>query len=164
MAAITYTEINDSVRKTLQNMIDSGGGKTEAFLQNYVYLLYLETQKKRWAQINVDADFIGGEWPQLKNKKDEEYKRKKYASYIGGGEQLMVRKGTLYNSIVNPGDQNHEKIIAGGTMRINTLVKYAKYLDAGTEKMEARVFSGFSDIFKNSILTKYKTFITGDAI
>lgn len=155
---ITVKKISSAVTNALQDMIKRAN-LVPAFLSRVVYNKYLQAQKKRWGTDNQGDEFEGGAWKSLKNKKDEDYKKRKYASYPGGGTKLLVRNGALYNSIVDPADTNHEAIFTDTGIHINTLVKYAGYIDEGTEKMEKRPFSLFSESWKQGIMNDFEAYM-----
>lgn len=159
---IKVTKVRNDVEKSLDEMINKANFAA-GYLARVVYPTYLESQKERWATDNSGEDFTGGAWRDLKNKRDKYYKAIKYAAYPGGGTKKMVREGSLYLSIVDKSNSNHEAIFLENSMTVSTAIKYAGFLDDGTSHMEARPFSGFSDTWKSRILSNFEDYVAGIA-
>jgi hypothetical protein len=158
MPSVKFSTISNSVTKALEDMVEKAH-LAPAYLSRVVYQTYLNAQKERWSTYNKGPNFSGGVWPELKNAADRAYKAVKYAAYPGNGTRVLVRTGKLYNSIVDRTDRNHEMVIFGSKMTVNTLVNYAPYLDQGTPKMVKRVFSEFSDSFYQKIVEDYSEYV-----
>ncbi len=114
-----------------------------AYLNRVVYKEYQKAQRDRWKTENVGPDFVGGQWRSL-DPIYAAWKKKKYSSSPGGGTKLLIRTGTLVQSVVGPGE-GHEKIVTNRSIRINTSVPYATYVD------ETRNFTQWSPVFYGRI-------------
>lgn len=131
------------------------------YLDRIVKQDYINTQRTRFMDENVGADFDGGRWESM-DAKYADYKRKKYAAYPGGGTKINVRTSNLLESLllsdnfypspepsrIRGGKQSRGEAMAGSLALVNatsihiyTMVPYASYVD------ENRTFSKWSQHF-----------------
>lgn len=136
----------------------------EGYLNRIVKQDYIKTQTNRFESENVGPDFDGGKWESL-DQKYAEYKRKKYASFPGGGNKVNVRQSNLLQSLLlqdsyypapepkkiragkkgspSKGEQTAGSlaVVNATSIHIYTMVPYASFVD------EERTFTKWSQYF-----------------
>lgn len=107
-------------------------GSLQSFLNKNVVKQYQNIQRKRWMTENNSET---GQWQPL-TVEYAKAKKRRFASYAGKGEKLLIATGKLQKSVIGPGD-GFRKIATPRSLIISTSVEYAPYVD------EARSFSSY---------------------
>lgn len=114
-------------------------GSLQSFLNKNVVKQYQNIQRKRWMTENKSETGQGDsaihEWQPL-TVEYAKAKKRRFASYAGKGEKLLIATGKLQKSVIGPGD-GFRKIATPRSLIISTSVEYAPYVD------EARSFSSY---------------------
>lgn len=155
MAESGIKALNNTITEALEAMV-SRASFTSGFLTRVVYPDYQNAQRTRWINENSGEDFAGGAWPAL-NVKYAEQKKKRFADYEGSGSKMLIATNRLQKSVIGPGE-DHQRVIDATSIRINTRVPYAVYVDS------VRSFSGWSPIFYSKIYKKYSDYIAKNII
>jgi len=101
--------IENKVKSRLEKMTQKVRSP-KAFIQMTLYPKYLEHQMLRWASENY------GQWKPL-NPDYERMKKKKFASFPGAGNKMMIARGRLYKAVL--GQNNfHAKIITDSSLSV----------------------------------------------
>lgn len=137
MANTGISEVENNVRDSLEGMI-SRGRSVSTYLNRVIFRKFQKEQNERWQTQNASQ---GESWNSL-NPVYERYKKKKFASYEGGGSKMMIATGKLSQGARAVDPSYFYKLISDTQfiIGINTgTVAYAGY--AG----DARPFMSFSD-------------------
>lgn len=119
--------ISDKLNAMLDNVRGTG---LQSYLATTVFKQYQQFQLARWQSAGSGDSSVttseGDRWEAL-NKKYLKRKRKKYATFDYGGNQMLVAKGDLLKSVIGPG--NGQQILTTQTgMTITTTLYYAKFV------------------------------------
>lgn len=117
--------IDQAVTKNLQAKLKRARLIT-GFLNRVIYPMYQNAQRLRWVSQNTSE---GTQWAELTSKSYIARKAIMFASFPGGGKELMIASGTLFASVTGDDLTYHKKIIQGNSMQIYTSVPYAPYAD-----------------------------------
>jgi hypothetical protein len=130
-----FEKTSDGIEVTIRAIV-TRGHTMSSYLNRYLYPKYQQAQIERWQTANQSQR---EEWraltPQYKKRKI-----KKFASYPGGGQVLMVATSRL--SMAAQGRDGALKIVTDRTMTVGVdlgVLPYAKYPGA------VRPFMTFSD-------------------
>lgn len=137
MVSASFQSVEDGITRSLQAMVERGRS-VSAYLNRAVFREFQEAQIQRF---ETQGSSEGMAWPAL-NEKYAKWKRKKYASYPGGGNVMMIRTGTLASGAEGRDSGYFYKAVDDTSITIGINVSalpYAKY--AGN----ARPFMSFSD-------------------
>lgn len=143
-----------SIAKGIENQLDKmvkNANLLPGYLDRVVYRQYQKAQRKRWETENSDNFSAGGHWEAL-DPGYAAYKRKKFASYRGGGEKILIATGRLFEGVIGP-SQDHEKLVTERQIIISTSVPYAHYVD------EDRTFTKFSPMFYSDVYQGLKEYL-----
>jgi hypothetical protein len=117
-----FKKIQDTVtaklEKAVKNTFFFEQFISKTFIPNFQY-----TQKKRWSTLNVSE---GKQWEPL-NSTYEAWKKKKYASSFGKGQNLMIATGRLFKSLTLDREGEYDQAITSNTLVLNFNVEYAAY-------------------------------------
>lgn len=146
----TLKSLGSEIEESLEKMVKRAN-KMEAYLNRVVYRKYQNFQAKRWMTENADV----GTWQRL-DSKYEGRKKKKYKSYPGSGQKMMIATTRLVGSVIGPGAggsfisiktgfQDHKKLVDSHKIVIATTTPYAEYAD------ELRSITEFPQSFYDDI-------------
>lgn len=131
------TALEDGIKKSLDGMI-SRGKSTSSYLNRNLLQQFKDAQNQRFQTLNSSQ---GSTWAPT-TQKYSNYKRKKFASYPGAGNALMVATGRLAAGAMGQDASNYYKTVTDRsfTFGINLgTLPYAKYPGV------RRPFMSFSD-------------------
>ena len=137
MATGGISTIENGVKQNLEGMVQRGKS-VSAYLSRVVWPKYQKAQNERWQTENSSQ---GDHWVPL-NVQYARYKKKKFASYEGGGNKMMIATGKLSKGARGVDAGYFYKIISDSSFVIGmnlSSVPYAGY--AG----DARPYMEFSD-------------------
>jgi len=120
----------------------------EGYLNRNVLRQYQNLQRKRWITENVSE---GKEWAKL-NPTYAAWKKKRFATYPGGGTKKLIASGTLFVSVIGPG-KGFRKVTTPRSLYLATTIEYARHVN------EARPFDQWSDRSRKEILNGISRFI-----
>lgn len=152
MAEAKMVKLQDTVSSKLEAMI-SRTKDPRPFLEK-VYKTYVATQAKRWQAENADPNISPGPtWPKLTEAYSKR-KLKKFASFPGGGQKIMVASGTLVNAVLGR-NEHARKLISQSTLVVAVDLPYAKYAN------DPRNFTKFSKAWINKLKQDYVNYLSG---
>lgn len=127
-----------------------------AFLNTVILNMYANAQLQRWQSENSSET---GQWTQL-NQKYAKYKKKRFASFPGAGNALMIATGKLSMaaSLRGPG---YKKLVSVNSLEVSiddTVIPYAKYAAVKRPIMQ---FGGATIESMKTVLGKY--LMTGES-
>lgn len=120
-----FNSINNAVTKSLEAKLKRANLIT-AFLNRVIYPMYQNAQRLRWTSQNTTE---GPQWAALTSRAYAIRKAIRFASFPGGGQQLMIASGRLFNSVTGDDLADHKKLVEGNSLIILTSVPYAQYVD-----------------------------------
>lgn len=149
-----------SLTKGIEEQLDEmvkRANMVPAYLNRVVYRQYQKGQRERWKTENAGDDFAGGKWDSL----DPAYETWKHAKYMdnatGHGTKMLIATGRLLFGVVGPSEE-HQKVVGSRSIRINTTVPYAVYVDAQrtfsewSPKFYSRIYKGMADYLTKNIV------------
>lgn len=102
-ASLSVTK--DGIRKSLEDSL-SRVNTISSFLQRVIYPQYQQTQIDRWESENSSQ---GQTWMPLESTY-KKYKQKKFESYPGHGDALMIATGKLVNAAIGRSGDAYKEI------------------------------------------------------
>jgi len=142
MGATSLTAMSRGIEEYLDGMVKRAN-LIPGYLTRVVYKQYQKSQRDRWQQENDGPDWEGGRWKPLSSAYAKR-KLVKYSRFPGGGRKLLIATGRLSKGVIGPSPE-HQRVVEGNRLRINTSVPYAVYVDA------VRPFSTWSPVFYSRI-------------
>lgn len=177
---IQLKKAQDNISKRLNEMVKKSND-TRGFLNRVIYPMYQKAQIQRWMTENSSE---GGRWKAL-DPKYAAWKKRAYSGgtrykFIGGrgegrpwqaigtwpvgpgrGEKILIASGRLVGSSIGPNDQytvgvdDHRKIVTAKTLKVFTVVDYAKTV------AEDRPFMKFSQKTIREMRKAYAKYVGG---
>ncbi len=120
--------------------------------------LYANAQRQRWQS---QGSSEGHPWRAL-NYKYEGYKKRKFRTYPGGGQKMMIATGRLFSGLMPPKYQlvqglktgnEFRNVVETKSVRYSTTVPYARFADAD------RAIAGFSADTMRLIAADFKKYV-----
>lgn len=142
--------VQDKITQDLKAMV-SRANAVSSFLNRNIFQMYQKAQIERFQTENASET---GQWQSL-NSKYLKRKKKKYASFPGGGNAVMIATGKLKDAAT--GRANFTKLVTNTSFTISIdlgSIPYAVY----PGKM--RPYMEFSDATENSWSQAITDFIT----
>ena len=133
MATVTMKTTENRIQAKLTSMV-SKARDPRAFLNTVIFDIYKQAQLNRWMTENESET---GRWKKLKTDYYQAYKKRKYRSFPGAGEKLMIAKGNLVDAAV--GKKYLKKVVTTKGMILSiddSSLPYAKYAAAIRPVME----------------------------
>lgn len=134
----------DGIRKQLEAMV-ARGKSPSAFMQRVTLNQYKKAQVARWETEGASEDVT---WEPLTSISYKAYKRRRYASYDGAGNKLMIATGGLYQAATGRG-QGMYKLITDTSfvvgIDLNAANPEGKSLGYAAYAAEKRPIMEFSD-------------------
>lgn len=130
MASAEVRIINKDVIARLEKVMRNIGREMTPELAQGLSKIYANAQARRFQSANAtEADSGFGPWKKLEDNYAK-WKRKKFASYRGGGKVIGIRTGRLYDAATLKNRDDARQVIQGRTLFISIAVPYAKHFDA----------------------------------
>lgn len=140
-------KVNDGVSKRLQGMLDRANS-IRSFLDRNIYRMYQNKQRERWMSENQTE---GQQWHAV-GEQYARYKKKRFSSYEGAGEKLLIATGNLFHAVIGPG-MGQRKIVTNTKLYIAVGVNYAGYVN------DIRNFTEWSQRSKEDYAVAIKDFV-----
>lgn len=118
------------------------------YLNRNVLEQYRNLQRKRWMTENTSE---GKEWAKL-NPTYAAWKKKRFATYPGGGTKKLIASGTLFLSVIGPG-KGFRKVTTPRSLFLATTIEYAPHVN------ELRPFTEWSKRSQKEIVDGVARFI-----
>lgn len=109
----------------------------EAYLDRVLFRQYQKAQLARWQSENASE---GETWAPL-NETYRKWKRKKFASYPGGGNALMIRTGKLMQAATGQDTEGFYKIVTNRGIKIGINLSQIPYAGYASKHRPTMVFS-----------------------
>lgn len=158
MSETGVTVTHDGIRKSLEAMVERSK-HVSTFLQKHTLPQYQKAQMQRWITENSSE---GEAWAPISSTY-RTYKRKRYSSYEGSGDKLMIASGGLYRAATGRGDGMYKLItddafIVG--IDLNATNPDGRRLDYAAYAAEKRPIMEFSDATLNLWKADIAAYIT----
>lgn len=117
--AESLKKTQNGIENRLNGMIDRASGM-QGFLDRVIFRLYQNAQRQRWMTENQSE---GEKWRPLSPGYDI-WKKKKFASFPGGGEKMLIATNRLFPSVVGESGETR-KVVTNRGLVVATTVPYA---------------------------------------
>lgn len=114
----------DGIGDVLRGMIDRAG-TVRGWLNRVAYPKIIAAQRQRWM---TEGASEGDGWEPL-TPKYARYKLKKFASYPGAGQKLLIATNRLVNGMTGDNRNDHYKLVTETRLEVGTTVPYGKYVN-----------------------------------
>lgn len=147
------TKLQNSIESKLNSMM-SRAGKMSGYLNAVVFPKYQQAQIQRWQTEGSSEDIP---WPAL-NTEYKKQKIKKFGSFPGGGQAMMIATGRLASGAMGRDSTYFTKFVTEGGIEVSmntSTLPYAAYPAVN------RPYMRFSDATINDMISGMWNYLNG---